>query len=152
MTGSGQIASNFKASLNGQRTDCNRLVAAGQFFGSQSQPPPGPAIPRLPGDRPLPLQQRPLSSEDPCEGSERLLPAEATGSSRPTRGIRRDCLLDSSDVLLTAMTSFEFCATTARTGIISSRFFDLPKGGDVFRLLEIHRPRWVSHSGSVYVD
>lgn len=69
-----------------------------------------------------------------------------------TRDIRRDCLLDSSDVLLTAMTSFEFCATTARTGIISSQFFDLPKGGDVFRLLEIHRPRWVSHSGSVFVD
>ena len=50
------------------------------------------------------------------------------------------------------MIPFEFCATIARTGIISSRFFDLPKGEDFFRLLEIHRPRCVSHSGSVFVD
>lgn len=68
------------------------------------------------------------------------------------KDFRRDWLLDSSGALLTAVTPFEFCATTARTGVISSRLFDIPTGGNGFRLIQIHRPRWVSHSGSVFVD
>lgn len=60
----------------------SRLTAAGQDFRAQSQLPPEPAIPRLPGARPLHLQQRPLNSDEPHEGAERLLSAEATGSSR----------------------------------------------------------------------
>lgn len=106
--------------------------------------------------QPRRARTEPLQSRSPANFCIRLRAdlamEETTGSCRPTRDIRRDCLLDSSDVLLTTMTSFEFCATTARTGIIWPRFFDLPKGGGVFQLLEIQRPRWVSHSGSVFVD
>lgn len=56
-----------------------RLVAVGQVFGSQSQPLPEPAIPLLPSDRALYLQQQPLKSVEPHEGAWRLIPPETTG-------------------------------------------------------------------------
>jgi hypothetical protein len=46
----------------------SRLTAAGQIFRAQSHPSAEPAIPLLPGDRPLQFQQRPLSSDEPGKG------------------------------------------------------------------------------------
>jgi hypothetical protein len=61
----------------------SRLGAAGQVFRGRSQPPPEPAIPHRPRDRPLYSQQLPLNSAEPHEGAVRLLPPESSSSSGP---------------------------------------------------------------------
>ncbi len=50
------------------------------------------------------------------------------------------------------MTPFEFFATAARTRIIPPRLSSIPVRDCVFRLIEVHRPRALRHSGSVFVN
>lgn len=71
------MQSSTQATGVGQKRGDSQLQAAGgQVRGPQSQPQPEPATPCLPRDRPLHHQQRPLNSDEPYEGAERLLRTE----------------------------------------------------------------------------
>lgn len=50
------------------------------------------------------------------------------------------------------MTPLVLYTTAARTQIIPPRPFGLHWKDDVFRLIEIHRPRGLSHSRSVFIN
>lgn len=67
----------------------SRLVAAGQVFRARSQPPLETAIPRLRGDRPLHLQQRPLNSVGPDEMPSDSCPPRRPALHDPERAFRR---------------------------------------------------------------
>ena len=62
-----------------QLNGCLKLTAANQVLRAQSQPPPEPAIPHRPGNRPLDPQQRPLN----CD--EALRAGRATGTRQGDR-------------------------------------------------------------------